>query len=54
MAHGRWSPRVRQITMHTASGEWVSFAITARSWPRNTKQVHRWYTALENWRLGAG
>jgi hypothetical protein len=48
----RWAPRVRLITMHTANGERVSFAITARSWPQNTAQVDRWYTSLENWRLG--
>jgi hypothetical protein len=46
-----WSPRARQIQMHTANGERVSFAITARSWPQNTAQVDRWYTTLENWRL---
>jgi Bacterial PH domain len=46
----RWSPRVRQVRMHTANGERVSFAITARSWPQNTAQVDRWCTALENWR----
>lgn len=48
----RWLPRVRQITMHTAHGEWVSFVGTARSWPQNTAQVDRWHAALENWRLG--
>jgi hypothetical protein len=47
-----WSPRVRHVRMHTANGERVSFAITSRSWPQNTAQVDRWYTALENWRLG--
>jgi hypothetical protein len=36
----------------TADGERVSFAVTARSWPQNTGQVDRWYTALENSRLG--
>jgi Bacterial PH domain len=52
VASPRWLPRVRRITMHTASGERVVFGITARSWPQNTAQVGRWYTALENWRLG--
>lgn len=52
IATGRWSPRVRQITMHTAHGEWVAFVGTARSWPQDTAQVGRWYAALENWRLG--
>jgi hypothetical protein len=52
IAARRWLPRVRQIQMRTANGERVSFAITARSWPQNTAQVDRWYTALENWRLG--
>jgi Bacterial PH domain len=36
---GRRSSRSRQIQMHTTDGEWVSFAITARSWPQNTAQV---------------
>jgi hypothetical protein len=53
IAYGRWSPRARQIQMHADDGEWVSFAITARSWPRDTAQVGRWYAALEDWRLGA-
>jgi hypothetical protein len=52
VASRRWLPRVRLIKMRTANGERVSFAITARSWPQSTAQVDRWYTALENWRLG--
>lgn len=51
IAYGRWSPRVRQIQMRAADGEWVSFVITARSWPRDRAQVGRWYAALEDWRL---
>ena len=53
IAYGRWSPRARLIQMRAADGEWVSFAITARSWPRDKAQVGRWYTTLEDWRLGA-
>ena len=53
LAYGRWSPRARLIQMRAADGEWVSFAITARSWPRDTAQVSRWHTTLEDWRLGA-
>lgn len=52
IASGRWSSRVRLIQMHAADGEWVPFAITARSWPRNTARVGLWYAALEGWRLG--
>ena len=53
IAYGRWSPRARLIQMRAADGKWVSFAITARSWPRDTAQVGRWYAVLEDWRLRA-
>lgn len=49
-----WSPRARQIVMHTSDDEWVAFFITITSWPRRTARLERWHTALEDWRTGLG